>query len=231
MSLDSRRRFESSEMLRLREKMVLLAMAGASGAAVVAHAFFPVPMKFTVPFLVLPLGLLLVGTVLWRRSDRRGLRLVGERVARGAKWGFVATIVYDIVRPPLGVWFSFGFKPYQAMPIFGDLITGRGTDDLLAQTIGWGYHFWNGVGFGIMFALVLPRAGRWPGTIWGLLLQAVMMATYPSFLGARLDDPGFLVTGIVGHSLWGFVLGWGLEFERRRAADAVVTAERPPGAR
>lgn len=195
--------------------VVFVAMAGASGAAVMAHAFFPIPMTFTVPFIVLPAGILLVMTTRYRAHDHAGLNVVASRVIAGGTWGLLATFVYDVVRPPLGVWFANAFAPYKAMPIFGDLITGRGTDDLLAQMVGWGYHFWNGIGFGIMFALVIPRGGRWLGTAWGLALQGLMMATYPSFLGARLDDPGFMITGIVGHALWGYTLGWGLERRRR----------------
>lgn len=209
-----RSRTQPVETLGLREVWVFVIMAGASGAAVMAHAFFPVQMRYSVPFLVLPMGVVLLMTLRHRASDLAGVRLISGRVMAGARWGLVATVVYDIVRPPLGLLFSDAFLPYRAMPVFGDLITGRGTDDLLAQSVGWVYHFWNGVGFGIMFALVAPRAGRWWGMGWGLLLQFLMMATYPSLLGARLDDAGFLVTGIIGHALWGYTLGRGLESRR-----------------
>ena len=62
----------------------------------------------------------------------------------------------------------------------------------------------------MMFALLRPRGGAVLGLVWALLLQGLMMVVYPSFLQARLEDPGFLWSGIVGHAFWGVVLGLGL---------------------
>jgi len=44
-----------------------------------------------------------------------------------------------------------------------------------------------------------------------MILQGLMMWVYPHFLAIRLEDPGFLMTGIVGHGLWGIVLGYGIK--------------------
>ena len=49
------------------------------------------------------------------------------------------------------------------------------------------------------------------GMAWGLGLQGLMMFTYPRLLQVRLDDPGFLTMGIVGHAFWGLALGEGLK--------------------
>jgi hypothetical protein len=49
-----------------------------------------------------------------------------------------------------------------------------------------------------------------------MLLQGLMMAIYPTFLKIRLDNPGFLMTGLVGHAVWGVVLGYGLERQEAR---------------
>jgi hypothetical protein len=49
------------------------------------------------------------------------------------------------------------------------------------------------------------------GFIWSMLLQGLMMWVYPHFLAVRLEDPGFLMTGLVGHGLWGIVLGYGIK--------------------
>ena len=122
----------------------------------------------------------------------------------------LGTICYDLSRPLVRLMFSFRFNPFGAMPIFGSLMTGLPVTSHIAIIVGWIYHFWNGISFGMMFALVRPRGGALPGFIWGLGLQTLMFITYPRFLEVRLNDPGFVAMGLIGHSIWGIVLGIGV---------------------
>jgi hypothetical protein len=187
-----------------------VALAGTSGAAVLAHTFGPVPMSFTAPFVVLPATALLVGLALLRRGRYARLHLFSRLLLGGAAWGLAATLAYDVIRPGLMWALTLSFNPYRAMPIFGHLITGLPADHRVAVAVGWAYHFWNGISFGMMFALVRPRGGAFAGLVWGLALQALMMLAYPKLLEIRLADPGFLTAGLVGHGLWGVILGAGI---------------------
>lgn len=203
--------------LNAREIVFGCAMAATSGLAIIAHVFGPVPLSFTVPFVVMPTSFILVVIMLARRSQYQRLHLYAALLISGALWGLIATLFYDAIRPGLKFIFGFTFNPYRAMPIFGQLITGLTADHPLALLAGWIYHFWNGISFGMIYALVRPNGGILSGLIWALLLQVLMMAIYPAFLKIRLADPGFLAAGIVGHGLWGVVLGAGL---RRWRLDA-----------
>jgi hypothetical protein len=203
--------------LQIAQIVFGLLLASASGLGILAHTFWNVPMSFSAPFVVLPSVAILVGIILFSRRQYGQLAIFADRLMRGAFWGFIATLFYDAVRPLLTWILTFTFNPYKAMPIFGSLITGLPQDDTLAQLVGWGYHFWNGISFGMMFALVFPRGSWIAGFIWAMILQGLMMWAYPWFLQARLDDPGFMVTGIVGHGLWGIVLGLGLKWKYRKA--------------
>ncbi|MBI3910699.1 MAG: hypothetical protein HY320_07175 [Armatimonadetes bacterium] len=185
-------------------------LASTSGAAIIAHTLALVPLAYAVPFVVLPSVALLLSVMLLRQRQYLGLHLFADRLLIGAIWGLLATLGYDAIRPLLKLAFGFTFDPYRAMPVFGSLMTGLPTTDPLAITVGWIYHFWNGLSFGMMFALVRPRGGPIAGMTWGLGLEGFMLAIYPSLLKARLDDPGFLAMGLVGHVLWGAVLGEGL---------------------
>lgn len=198
-----------------RERAFGTLLAGTSGAAILAHAFGPLPLSFAAPFVVFPTAALLVGLILIRRRLHARLHHFASTLIVGARWGLGATWCYDAVRPVLKLAFGFSFNPYRAMPIFGQLITGRPPTDAVAIGAGWLYHFWNGISFGMMFALVRPQGGVLAGVLWAMILQGLMMAAYPSFLQARLDDVGFLITGIVGHALWGAVLGFGIRREGR----------------
>jgi hypothetical protein len=191
-------------------------LASTSGAAILAHVFLGVPLAFTVPFVVLPSAALLVGVILRRRGSADRLHAFSEVMAAGALWGLVATVAYDAIRPALTWVFGFRFDPYLAISIFGQLMTGLEPSDPLSLAAGWTYHFWNGISFGMMFALLRPKGGEWWGLLWAMTLQGLMMLAYPAFLKARLDDPGFLLTGLVGHGFWGLVLGGGLRRWRPR---------------
>jgi len=192
---------------RRRDVAVLVCLAGASGAALVAQVVFDLSMTWTSGLVALPATGLVVGAAFAGRRENDRLAVVADRLVAGALWGLVATLAYDAARPLLVWGLSLDFAPYRAHATFGSLITGQPRGTTTATVVGWGYHFWNGIGFGTMFALVRPR-GPWPaGLVWALGLQGLMMALYPRFLEVRLDDPGFLVTTIVGHGIYGIVLG------------------------
>lgn len=193
-----------------REVVIGLALAGANGAALLAYVFLGVPMTMMVPFLALPAAGLLVFAVLigQRRSAR--LHAFSRAIVIGAAAGLIATLVYDAVRPVLVYAMGSRYDPFRAIPLFGQLITGLAPTDQRALLAGWAYHFWNGVSFGVIYALVRPMGGWKTGLAWGLGLQLLMMAAYPRLLQARLDDPAFMATGIIGHSFWGAALGLGV---------------------
>jgi len=185
-------------------------LAGTSGAAIIAHTFGPLDLRFTSSFVVFPSAVILVCVILLARGREARMHEFARLLLVGAAWGLAATLFYDAARPLLKLMFGFSFNPYRAMPLFGSLMTGLPENAPAALVSGWIYHFWNGASFGMMFALVRPRGGIVEGLLWAMVLQALMMAVYPHFLQARLADPGFLWSGIVGHGLWGVVLGAGV---------------------
>ena len=193
-------------------------MASTSGAAIIAHTFGPLDLRFTSSFVVFPSAVILVGVMLVARGRETRMHEFARLLLVGATWGFAATLFYDAVRPLLRLVFGFDFNPYRAMPLFGSLMTGLPESAPAAVVAGWIYHFWNGTSFGMMFSLVRPRGGIAEGLVWAMGLQALMMAVYPHFLQARLADPGFLWSGIVGHALWGVVLGAGVRRSHLRVA-------------
>jgi len=197
--------------------VVAFALAGMSGAALMAEGFLDIPMTFTAPFIVLPTAAAAAIFILLRQGVPGRAAVITDRVIAGGLWGLIATVAYDLVRPVLLWVLQLHFNPFRAMPVFGSLATGRPITDGVAIAVGWAYHVWNGVTFGMMFCLVRPQGGWIAGMFWGLFLQISMMTLYPDLLQVRLDNPGFLVSSIVGHAVWGSVLGAGLH---RRAAGA-----------
>ena len=196
--------------LSLLQLLVGLALTCTSGVAIILYGLGKIPMSFTVSYVVFPSIILLVAYILFNK-DKHRFRFFSNLIIQGGLWGFIATLFYDLIRPLLKLIFGFDFNPYRAMPIFGGLITQLEATNPLSIFAGWTYHFWNGITFGMMFALLAPKGGLLKGFIWALILQGLMMIVYPHFLKIRLEDPGFLMSGIVGHSLWGIVLGYGIK--------------------
>jgi hypothetical protein len=159
---------------------------------------------------VLPGAILLTGLVFASKRRYGELDRFADRAISGAVWGLVATLAYDAIRPLLMWIFRYHFNPYRAIPVFGELITGQPRTAAVAIAVGWIYHFWNGLSFGVMFALIRPRGGPVAGFIWAMGLQGFMMWSYPTLMRIRLDNPGFLMAGLVGHAVWGVVLGTSL---------------------
>ena len=193
--------------LTIREAILAIALASTSGAAILAHTFAALPMAFTVPFIVIPSVFLLLGAMLAGRGRIAQLHLLAALLTVGTAAGTVATVAYDLIRLVLRWALGFSFNPFGAIPIFGQLMTGLSPAHPIALAAGIGYHFWNGISFGMMFALVKPRGGALPGVVWGLGLAALMLVTYTYLLHINPEDPGFLTADFVGHGVWGVVLG------------------------
>jgi len=196
--------------ITITQIIVGLLLTSTSGVAITLWGLGKIPMSFTVSFVVLPSVVVLLSAVFYFKNNPK-FHWFNDLIIQGGKWGLLATLFYDAIRPLLKLIFRFDFNPYRAMPIFGQLITGLEQTNQWAILAGWTYHFWNGISFGMMFALLAPKGGIVKGFIWSMALQALMMWVYPHFLAIRLADPGFLMTGLVGHGLWGVVLGYGIK--------------------
>jgi hypothetical protein len=201
--------------LTTAEALLAVCLLGISGLGVIAQAYGVIALSYTAPFIVFPIGCLLGIAILLKRRLPERLHAYTDALIRGAVWGLLATFAYDAIRPVVVSVFDFNYKPFKAIHIFGELITGRPPGDTLSDVAGWSYHFWNGISFGMMFALLRPRGGVIAGVIWGETLQMLLTVVYVDLLtDFHPLATGTLVTGIIGHGLWGVVLGAGLKYRR-----------------
>lgn len=205
--------------LRPVEIVLGLFLLSLSGAGVLVHTFGPVPMDLTAPFVVLPAGWLVAAAILLRRRLPEKFHAFTTTLTRGLVWGLLATFGYDAIRPPLVNIAQFDYDPFKAIRIFGELITGGTRGEFWTEFAGWSYHFWNGMSFAMMYALIFPRGGWFTALLWGETLQMMLMYTYHDLIGLKPFDSGVLVTGLVGHGMWGLILGIGLRYSWDRDPD------------
>ncbi|HZM79590.1 MAG TPA: hypothetical protein VFC19_27985 [Candidatus Limnocylindrales bacterium] len=178
----------------------LFFLAGGSIAALLADVFGVAPMHLvfwlaSVPSMV---ALALLGS----------LSKVGgewsDRIRVGALGGLAGTLGYDLVRVPFAIAGQRVFAPIES---YGILIADACASSPLTSTLGWMYHFSNGVTFGIAYAAIAARRHWAWGVLWGLLLESV--ALFSPF-GVRYNiagQAGPIAIAYGAHLAYGYPLG------------------------
>ena len=195
---------------------VILGLA-ALGLAGIAPNLFPAAqagiakLSVTGKFVLLPSVLALL--VIFLVAKARGYSALVRRMAVGAAAGLAATFGLEIVRI---VSFRLGGMPGDLPRLMGVLLTDRFMvgPSQLSDILGWGYHFWNGVAFGLVFVLILGRRSVWWTIIYGQFIGIGFLAS-PAVkslgIGAfGLDMPAMPLTIVIAHLFFGILLGLGL---------------------
>lgn len=127
-----------------------------------------------------------------------------HRIRVGAVGGFVGTLGYDLVRVPFAMAGQRVFAPIES---YGVLIADASTSSELTSFLGWGYHFSNGITFGIAYAVIAARRHWLWGVGWGLVLESV--AVFSPF-ATRYAIAGQVVPILIAygaHVFYGLPLG------------------------
>jgi hypothetical protein len=162
-------------------------------------------MPWTMSFVSLPALVVVLALAVWaQRVDRQPFL---ERLVVGATAGLIATLAYDGVRWVIQETAPLDYDGFRAINIFGSLILDRPATDPEARVAGWVYHFWNGVSFGVMYALVAGNARWYWGLGWGMALEMAMIGVYPFAFSIQRSDPAFLAISLTGHAAYGATLG------------------------
>ena len=182
--------------------------ASLSLAALVAHVLGWMAMPYFLEFFAVPAFLLLFALAAYARRVRAELFLNGLVV--GGLGGLAATLVYDGVRIFVHQTHLFGYNGIVPILLFGSWITGRPVASAAAAVSGWTYHYWNGISFGIMYALMLGRRHWLFGVGYGIVMECFMLGLFPLFL--RVSNKfDFIAVSMLGHLFYGAVLGAGVQ--------------------
>ncbi len=137
---------------------------------------------------------------------------------RASFWiGILATLGLDIVR-------EFGFRLFHSMPgdismLMGVLLTDRFMEGSTwySDALGELDHLWNGVTLAMVYLLLLGRQRVWMAVAYGLLVAVgFMTSSVVDAIGVgtfgRDFGPGFAVTVLLAHIMFGGLLGIGSRF-------------------
>lgn len=199
----------------MRWSAALCALAGLG--ALVAHVLGMLPMPYFLTFLGVPsLLLLFMMAAFGRWVDAE---VFVNALAVGLVGGIAGTLVYDGVRFVLHHAHVFNYDGFAAIYLFGGWITSTAPTSARAAIAGWTYHFWNGISFGIFYALAFNGRPWLIGVAYGVVMELCMLGLFPLFLRVT-DRFDFIALSLVGHLFYGAALGllverWGRRWDGR----------------
>ncbi len=208
-------------------RIVLFGVACGSVIPLLAWVYDLGPFRGWAIGAALPSLIFLIAFAAW--LDRSG-RWVATRAAitAGAIGGLLGTFGYDLFRVPFV--FLGGMQLLAPIDSYGVLLLGVDTSSGLTGLAGWGYHFLNGIGFGVAYAVV-ARGKHWGwGVLWGMVLEtAVVVSPFATDYALR-TDAGYKVVPILlaylAHIPYGFAVGKAAQRAdavHRRARESVRT--------
>lgn len=175
----------------------------ATGAALVVHILADVPLWLSAAMTVSVAACVMFLAV--RRHP--GGVAVGRRVIGvGAVAAFAALLAYDGTRLLVVTAFDYEIGPFDAFSHFGAGLIGASASEVSRTVAGALFHVVNAVTFGIAYTIWVGRRGVLVGVLFGLGLEAAMIAFYPAWLQIP-NMREFTSMSVVGHIAYGAVLG------------------------
>lgn len=158
-------------------------------------------MYNSIYFLLIPSFLLLFGVLGYSFKKNRN---IFSLILIGAFGGLIGTFGYDLIRIPFMLMGSRIFAPIN---MYGVWLTDASTGNSFTDTIGWLYHFSNGITFGIMYALFMKGRSFWWAISYALLLETIFVVSPFGELFGLTSKPLSLVAAYIGHIAYGYPLG------------------------
>lgn len=156
----------------------------------------------------------------------RSYHALAKQIVVGLTGGLLGTVGLEIVRH---TGFLLGGMPGELPKLMGVLLLDRFAQgpNTLSNLVGWGYHFWNGAAFGIIYTSLLGRGKVYRGIGFGILIGIGFMVSPAALsLGVGLFGAnfgwGFPVTVTLAHIAYGSILGF-FVYQKNRGAENVIS--------
>ncbi len=156
--------------------------------------------------ILVPALVILVAAVVWAAVAYPRL---ANLILAGAVAGLLSSLALDVVRL---TGYAMGWMPSNMPHTFGRMILGPTAMAGQVKTVGFLYHLLNGIGFGLIYALLFGNAAWWWGIVFAMLI-AVLMGISPPVLmsgsGVMMLRKGMgpMAVMLLAHLAMGVVLG------------------------
>ncbi|HEY1306800.1 MAG TPA: DUF6789 family protein [Vicinamibacterales bacterium] len=193
----------------------------ASGAALTVHIMSGVSLRLAI---VASISLVaLVTGWIWRRASTEDRSQLNRRVRAGLIAGAVATASYDVAKFALSQLDPSPYNPFEAIRIFGGLLTQSSMPGVVLYGAGTVFHLLNGISFGIAFCLLFRQPGPLKGIAWGMFLEIFQLTLFPGWLDIRFYRE-FVQISALSHVVYGMVLGVSCRYGMKHRATRVEAA-------
>lgn len=156
----------------------------------------------------------------------RSYHALAKQIMVGLIGGLLGTVGLEIVRH---TGFLLGGMPGEMPKLMGVLLLDRFAQgpNTLSNLVGWGYHFWNGAAFGIIYTLLLGRGKIYQGIGYAILIGIGFMVSPAALsLGVGLFGAnfgwGFPVTVTLAHIAFGMILGF-FVYQKNTSAENIIS--------
>ena len=151
------------------------------------------------------------------------MRLQTALVA-GTIGGLIGTAGYDLFRVPFMV---AGYRLLAPIDSYGVLLLGAPSSSALTGLAGWAFHFSNGVGFGIAYAVIALGRRWWWGVLWAMVLETATVLTPFVDTYALRGKWGLIAIAYAAHVFYGVPLGRWVERADVRVQQLHAMTRRP----
>jgi hypothetical protein len=177
------------------------------------------PMRVFAAAVFVPAMVVLGGLALY--DHWRGNGELTRAVIIGAVGGLVAAVAYDLFRLPFVFARQWGIAEvvpalnlFKVFPAFGAMLLGQPIQQAhyspAVQSLGWLYHFSNGLTIGIMYLALIGDGSRrhwgWAVLVALVLELGMLFTPYPHIFGIPISLRFVLVT-LAAHAVFGVCLG------------------------
>ena len=182
-------------------KIVLFLLSLPSGSILLLKAYGVSQMYHSLYYLFLPSVLLFfLALVLAYRKSKEVYHLA----IIGALGGLIGTFGYDLARVPFMLMGSRIFVPIN---MYGIWLSDASNASAFTDSLGWVYHFSNGITFGILYALFMKGKSFWWAIGYALLLETIFVVSPFGELFGLASKPLSLAAAYLGHVAYGYPLG------------------------
>jgi hypothetical protein len=175
-----------------------------SGGALLAKVFGIASLQAVSLFVFLPCMFLLIG--LWYWARRSGRHYLHQALVIGFWGGMLGTLAYDAIRVPFLI--LLGQRVFAPISVYGIWLAEAEMSSRLTEVLGWGYHFSNGITFGMMYALFMRRRHWLWAILWAFVLETIAVVSPFAEIFNLSGNYGALGIAYLGHVAYGLPLGW-----------------------
>ncbi len=189
-------------------RLLAFALCSVSAFALMVKVYGVAEMRPFVLLVCLPTMALLL-LMAWAVHAR--FPLIASDLTIGAVAGLIGAVAYDVVRIPAEL---AGYRVYGTISVFGLWLLDAQKSSRFTEVAGWSFNYFNGICFGMMYALFM-RGRHWLwGVLWAFGLESLAVVSPFGHIFSLRGNVPVLFIAFTAHIAYGAPLGRAVQYWR-----------------